>query len=148
MNKESGLTIIESLMTIALLGIAASGIVILFGGSAANALKADQTLVATNLAREVFEEIISDRATQGYATVLSNGISSYCNGSFGGNFSDYSCTGTFQEIAAPAAPDGNNLDDFTTPLASSGFLRAVVSVSWNGGTDSIQMVTLISDWTL
>ena len=148
MNKEAGTTIIEALLTIAFLGISAAGILVLFGGSTASALKADQTVVATNLAREVLEEIISDRANKGYVFVLSKGAGSYCMGSFGGNFSNYTCSATFQEVAAPVAPDGDNFDDFATSQPSSGYLRTEVTVSWNGGNDNIRIVSLITDWTL
>jgi type II secretory pathway pseudopilin PulG len=138
---------IETIVTLAFLGIAASGILVIFGGSTGDALKADQTVVATQLAREVMEKIFADRATQGYATVLSNGANSYCSGSFGGNYSIYSCAATFQEVAAPLGPDADNNDDFATPSAGSGYLRVTVTVSWNSGNDSISLVTLVANWT-
>lgn len=145
---EQGFSLVEAVLTILFIGIGVIGVMTVFRGSTASALKADQTVVASNLAREVYERMLADRLGQGYDTMVLNGASHYCNGSFGGNFSGYSCAATFQEVTAPSAPDGDSNDDFSTPDSGSDCIRVTITISWNGGSDSVEFVSLISDWVL
>ncbi len=146
---SDGVTLIETLFTILIIGIGLIGVLYIFGGTVSKSLIADQTVQATNLAHEKLEEIISDRANLGYdatETKLING--NYSDGQLTSPYNIYTRTVTYNYINVPSTPDGDNTDDFATiSLTDTGYLRVIVNISWNNGGDSINIATLISNWT-
>jgi Tfp pilus assembly protein PilV len=147
-GTSNGVTLIETLFTILIIGIGLIGVLYIFGGTVSKSLVADQTVQATNLAHEKLEEIISDRANLGYDNVetkLING--NYSDGTLPSPYNIYTRTVTYNYINVPSAPDGNDNDDFaTTSIIDTGYIRVIVNISWNNGGDYINIATLLSNW--
>lgn len=130
--SNKGITLIESILAMAILAAGLIGVMVVFVGGTSSSLEANTTVVAANLAREKLEEIIADRATHGYATALSRDYTD----NPGGNYSNYTRTVTITEV---------DNADLTTSELGSGYARVVVVVTW-GGPSGVQLETLIADY--
>lgn len=140
MTKMRGLTFIEVLLGTAIIGVGLIGILYIFGGSVRSSLIADQTVTASNLARQKLEQIIKDRAVVGYAQTIA---ANYSDGRLSGDYQAYTRNVTITEVD-PDADSGT--DDFLDPQPGSGFARVTVIVSF--GTESVKLETLIADYTI
>jgi type II secretory pathway pseudopilin PulG len=140
-----GVTLIEAVLTIAIIGAGLLGVMYMFSGGTRSSLLADQNIVAANLAREKIEQIIADRANKGYATTIAT---SYSDGQLTGSYSVYTRNVTIQE-KDPDADGGDDdfLDNCAIP-ACQGYARVTVTVSWNGGNNIVKEETLIADYTM
>lgn len=141
MKLSKGLTLIEAVLTIAIVGAGLIGVVYIFSGGTKGALIANQTVIASNLAREKMEQIIADRANKGYAVTIGT---NYTDGQLTGAYAPFNRSVTFTSVD----PDitGSN-DDFNTPLSNSGYSRVTVVVTWNGGANQVKLESLIADYT-
>jgi len=135
-----GLTLIEALLTIALIGAGLIGVMYVFHGGTRASLIADQTIVASNLAQEKIEQIISDRANKGYAATIAT---NYTDGQLPGEFDEFTRTVTIQEVDPD---DDDAVDDFLDASPGSGYARVTVIVAH--GSESVKLETLIADYTM
>lgn len=146
MNR--GLTLIESVLAIAVIGAGLVGVMIAFQGSVTSSLLADQSIIASHIAREAMESIIAQRdnnpnGNTGYDNVLTsinNNTYTFPNA--------YGQTGfTLTTTVTEMNPDDDNAtDDFLDAQAGSGYARVTVTVSWNGGANSTKVETLLAKY--
>ena len=145
----TGFTFLDAVLGLALLAAGLLGILYVFQGSVGSSLLADQTVIAANLGRETLEKITAQRDCKlsgcGYAAALTaiNTNHTY-NQSPVSAFPTYTITTTALEVDPDS--DGGT-DDFLDALSGSGYARITVSVSWNSGANSIQLVTLLGSYT-
>lgn len=140
-NTIKGFTLIEAVLTIGIIGAGLIGVMYVMNGGARSSLLADQTLIASNLAREKLEQIIADRANKGYATAI---VTNYSDGALSGEYSEFTRTVTMMEVDPD---DDNNVDDFLDASSGSGYARVTVIVSWWGGAQSVKLETLIANYS-
>lgn len=140
-----GFTLIECILAIAILGIGLVGVMYAFQGAANSSLIADQTVIATNIARDTLEQIIAKRDADGYSSTLTaiNTSNSYDENPVSG-FSNFVLNSTALEVDPD---DDDSTDDFLDASAGSGYARVTANVSWDGGNYSISLATLIADYT-
>lgn len=144
-----GFTFLDAILGLALLAAGLLGILYVFQGSVSSSLLADQTVIATNLGRETLEKITAQRDCNlsgcGYAATLTaiNTNHTYDQNPVSG-FSNYTITSTALEVNPDS--DGGT-DDFLDAQSGSGYARVTVTVSWNSGANSIQLVTLLGSYT-
>ncbi len=149
MKAIEGFTLIEAVLSIAVIGVGLVGMLYAFQGSVNSSLVADQTVIATNIARETMERIIAQRDCNesgcGYAATLTsiNTSNTYDENPVSG-FAGFVLDSTALEVNPD---DDDNSDDFLDASAGSGYARVTVQVSWNNGNRSIQLATLITDYT-
>jgi Tfp pilus assembly protein PilV len=137
--RENGFTLIESVLAIGLIGAGLIGLISLFGNLLSPALSADQSVIASNLAKEKIEQIIADRASKGYPTTLTT---NYSDGQLSGAYNEFSRNVTINEVDPD---DDNDSDDFLDPSPNSGYARITVVVAW--GKRSVKLETLITNYT-
>ncbi len=136
-----GVTLIEAVLTIAIFAAGLVGVMYIFFGSTTSSLLADQTIVASNLAREKMEQIIADRANKGYATTIAT---VYSDGLLTGNYNIYTRNVTILE----KNPDEDGgTDDFLDNQPGSGYARVTVAVTW-GAANMVKEETLLANYTM
>ncbi|MFH1654320.1 MAG: hypothetical protein ABIE74_09760 [Pseudomonadota bacterium] len=140
----SGLSLLEAILALAIVGVGLIGIMFVFSGGARSSLVANETVVASNLAKEKLEQVIADRANKGYAYVIAN-AGGYSDGQLPGNFSAYTRNVTILEVDPD---DDNSTDDFLDPAPGSGYARVTTVVSWSGATESVKLETLIAEYVM
>jgi Tfp pilus assembly protein PilV len=147
MKASLGFALLDALLGVALLAAGVIGLLYVFQGSASSSLLADQTVIATNLARETMETIIAQRDCNlsgcGYAATLTsiNTTQTYNQSPVTG-FTRYTASATALEVDPDS--DGGT-DDFLDASPGSGYARVTVTVSWNSAANSIQLVTLLGN---
>ena len=143
-----GFTLIEGILSIAVIGIGVYGLLNLFPLMMHSSLLADQTVIASNLAQETLESIIAqkdcDETGCGYSATLAdiNTNSVYDQNPVTG-FANYAVDATALEVDPD---DDNSTDDFLDASPGSGIARITVQVSWNNAGNSISLYTLIADY--
>lgn len=139
-----GFTLIEAVLSLAVMAMGLLGVLYAFHGMGSSSVLADQTVTATNIARGAIEKVIAKRDASGYASALA-AIS-------GGTFNQNPVTNYAPFILSVAAyevdpDDDGSTDDFLDASPGSGYARVTVTVTWNSGTKSINLVTLIANYT-
>lgn len=148
MTKPRGFTLIEIVLTLAVVAAGFIGIIWAFGALSAQSLVIDQTTVAINLAHETMEKIMAQRdcnnAGCGYSATLTsiNTSNTYDAASVPG-FTAYAIDATALEVNPDS--DGTS-DDFLDASPGSGYARVTVQVRWNSGTKSVSLATLITSY--
>ena len=142
-SNKSGFTLIEAVLSIALLGVGLVGIIFAFQGAASSSLLADQTVVATNIARDTLERIVQQRNVSGYAATRTSIDGGTYNANPVAGFTGYVLTTTESEVNPD---DDSATDDFLNAQAASGYARVTTVVSWNSAANSIRLVTLIVNY--
>jgi len=143
MNKK-GFTLIEAVLSIAILGIGLVGVIYAFQGAARSSLLADQTIIATNIARGTLERIVASRDANGYATTLTAINTSHTyNENPATGFPGFVLNTTALEVNSG---DNSATDDFLVAQVGSGYARVTATVSWNNSANSIRLVTLIVNY--
>lgn len=142
---SKGFTLIEAVLAIGLVAIGLVGVMIAFQGAARNAILADQTVAATNLARGALEHVITQRDAGGYTATLSSITGGSYNEASIVGLTGYALTVSASEVNPDVDP---GTDDFLDAAPGSGVARVTALVSWNSGRSSIQLVTLIAQYTL
>ncbi len=148
MKRVRGFSLIESTLSMLIIGAGFIGIVTAFQGSTQTSLLSDQTILASNLAAETLEKILAQRDCNqsgcGYASTLTsiNTTHTYNYNPVTG-FSGYVITSTALEVD-PNISTGT--DQFLTANPGSGYARVTVQVSWNNGANTISLVGLIANY--
>lgn len=139
-----GFTLIEAALATALLSAGLIGVLFAYQGAVRSSVLADQTVVATNIARRAVERIVADRIQNGYAAALTaiNTTGTYDENPVSG-FSGYVLDSTALEVDAD---DDDAVDDFLDASAGSGYARVTAQVSWNNGTNLIRLISLLADY--
>lgn len=133
--KKNGFTLIEAVLTLTLLAGGMMGVLTLFQRNVSEANDAEQTLVATHLARERMEQIIQDKKYDLYASIVSANYPSPEDLTAQG-FPGYTRTISIVEV---------NATNLTAPDAGSGYKRVTVSVQVTG-MDTVTLTTLLTEW--
>jgi type II secretory pathway pseudopilin PulG len=139
-----GFTLVEAVLSLALVATGLLGVIYAFQSMSQSSLLADQTVTATNIARATIERIIARRDANGYASTLAAVSTS---NTFDENpvtgFSGYVLNSSALEVDPD---DDGNVDDFLDAAPGSGYARVTVQVSWNSGSNSISLVTLMANY--
>ncbi len=148
MTRILGFSLLDALLGLALLSVGLIGMLYAFQGSVSSSGLADQSIIATNLARETLEKIVAQRDCQlagcGYASTLTsiNTNHTYNQNPVAG-FSGYAITAVGLEVDPDS--DGGT-DDFLDAKSGSGYARVTVTVTWNSAANSISLVTLLGSY--
>lgn len=135
MRSRRGFTLIELLLTVVVISVGLVGIMALFQNAAKGAMQVDLNVVATNLAREKLEQVVSDKVRLGYATF---GSVPYPDEAFSGEFSAYARSTAVREVASA---------DLSTTEVGSGYRRVDVTVSWGqGASKRVTVSTVLSSY--
>lgn len=143
-----GFSLIESTLSMLIIGAGFVAIVTSFQDSSQTSLLADQTIVASNLAAETMEKIFAQRdcnnAGCGYTSTLTsiNTSNAYDYNPVTG-FTGYVIDSTALEVNADADA---GTDDFLDASSGSGYARVTVQVSWNNGANSISLASLMANY--
>lgn len=143
-----GFSLIESTLSMLIIGAGFVAIITAFQGSAQTSLLADQTILASNLAAETMDRILAQRdcnnAGCGYSNTLTsiNTSNTYDYNPVSG-FAGYVIDSTALEVN-PNANAGT--DDFLDASPGSGYARITVAVSWNNGVNSISLASLMANY--
>ena len=129
-SGEGGFTLIEAIITLVVLSIAAVGVLSVFTTGiqgSANPLVLDQ---AVQLAQEKMEEAVALRKSGGFAAVASinPGVPAF--------------PAPFNTYAWSRVVD---CDPAFVPCPAQ-YQRVTITVSWNAGADSVSLVTLIANY--
>lgn len=145
MKWSRGFTLIEAVLSLGVITFGLLGVMYAFGSMASNSVLADQTVIASNIARGSLERVQSLRDTFGYSTARYYLITfNYFNQTPVQNFPAYNLTVTAPEVDPDE--DANVTDDFLDPLSGSGVARVTATVTWNGGKNTLSLVTIIADY--
>lgn len=125
--------LVELVVVVTLLGLSIPFFMRLFAEAARTSARPDLHTVALNLARERLETLSADKhnPSRGYAYLTA------------GNYPDESPVSGFLMSRSVAFTDVSP-DDLSTVQAGSGFRKAVVTVSWQGGGERAQLSTVFT----
>jgi len=143
MTSQKGFTLIEAVLSMALIGVGLIGMMYAFQGASQSSITADQTVVATYLAQETLERVLSQRDADGYNTTRTSIQNNNYNQSPVNGFPNYNITTTVLEVDPD---DDDNVDDFLDALPASGCARITTTITWNNGASSLQLATLITEY--
>lgn len=136
LKKKLGFTLIEVLITCAIIAGGLFGLMVLYSNSSQTVMEADINLMATYLARERLEQLVSDKAHFGYDSVVNDTYETTETVSVG----DHYFTRSFSIYEV-------NKDDLLTAEADSGFKRIDMTISWGMAADQlINLSTVITDY--
>ncbi len=142
MNKR-GFTLIEAVLSLGVMAIGLLGVIYAFQGMSRSSVLADQTVIASNIARATLDKIAAKRDASGYASAFSAVIGGNFNQNPVANHPSFAVTATTYEVNPDK--DGGT-DDFLDASPGSGYARVTVTVSWNNGANSLVVVTLIANY--
>lgn len=127
-SQDSGFTLIEIIITLVVLSIAAVGVLSVF--TAGMSGSADPLILnqALSLAQEQMDMAIGLRRVQGFAAVTAVGVTA-----FPAPFNAYS----WERVV--------DCDPTFAPCPAQ-YQRVTITVSWNAGADTISLITLIADY--
>lgn len=135
-KKIFGFTLIETLLTVVIIAVGLFGLMVLYYNATRNVMEGDINLMATFLARERMEQLISDKVNNGYASVTNSQYVTTSSVSVGNHF--FTRSFNIYEV------DGS---DLTTPLDSSGYKRIDMTVSWGASVgQSLTLSTLLTNY--
>lgn len=144
MRDRGGFTLIEAVLSLGVLAIGLLGVIYAFHGMGESSVLADQTVVASNVARGAIERVIAKRDASGYAAALT----AISNGSFNQNpvtnYPPYTLTVSAYEVNPDK--DVGATDDFLDASPGSGYARVTVNMTWNTGKNSMNLVTIIANY--
>ncbi len=134
MRARAGYTLIELAVTVVIAGLALPPLLNVFTQAALPSARPDLHTAALNLAREQMEVIAADKfnTSRGYA-YLSEKFYPPEDPVPGFLFSR---TVSFSDVAS---------SDLSTVQAGSGYRKAVVTVSWDGGASSVILRSVFTD---
>lgn len=133
-----GFTLIETILAIALLGIASMGLWAAFYTTVRSSGASEMMVTASFLARQQLEKVIADKKFQNlHYDYIKN--ANYPNGQLPPPYSAFSRMTGIREV---------NPDDLITDSNNSGYKRVEVMVLWNDGTQqrSVNLSTLVTNW--
>ncbi len=129
-----GFTLVETVLSVFIIGVALFGLMHLFQGSVRTAADTDQAVQAASLARERLERILFDKKMNGYDFVTQANYPAVEN--FTGAFAPFTRTVAIREVRET---------DLTTDQANSGYKRVTVGVQW-GANGHVTLETLATKW--
>lgn len=136
--KKNGFTLIELIMTIAIISVLLPVMISAFFNPVADSVWGDQMVQAMALAQEKMEEIYATKANSsaslGYSYITS---AHYPAESPVSGFSAFNRSVTITEVSGT---------DLSTTSAGSGYKKIVVAVTWNSGADSVQLTGVLGDY--
>lgn len=131
-----GFTLIELILTTMIISIGLFGVLVIFGSSISGVISGDANIVATYLAQEKMEQLISDKVNYGYAYMNNSNYTTTEDISYGG----YTFTRSFNMYQVQP---GN----LTTAQSNSGYTRINLTISWGGGsTEHLDISTLVASY--
>lgn len=131
MTKQKGFTLIEAIITLVVLSIAAVGVLSVFSTGMKGS--ADPLLLSQGLllAQEKMEETKAWQRSAGFAAVVAG------SGVFPPPFDAFSWARVVNCVDATLNP---------APCAGAEHKRVTVTVAWNSGAESLNLVTLITNY--
>ena len=136
-SSQSGFTLIETIMALVLIGIIGVGILSYFVGLGKGSSEQALVVQATALAQEGMEQLLADKKTNGFASVVS-----IAPAPLSPPYDRYT-----REVEVFCVQEADlNTSSGTMPACNDSNIRAkrvVVTVSWSGG--SIDVSTVISN---
>lgn len=142
--QRKGFTLIEAVLSLGVMAVGLLGVLYAFHGMGSSSVLADQTITATNIARGAIDKVIAKRDASGYAAALT----SISNGNFNQSPVTNYAPFTLSVAAYEVDPDDDgSVDDFLDAAPGSGYARVTVTVSWNSGSKTLSLVTLIASYT-
>lgn len=143
-RRIRGFTLIEAVLAIAVVGMGLVGVIYAFHGMGTSSLLADQTVIASNIARGTLESIQADRDINGYFLALGEIQSGAHDMAPVPMYPAYSLTVTALEVDPDK--DAGATDDFLDPMLGSGYARVTATVTWNNGNNALSLVTMIAHY--
>lgn len=135
-RKKRGFTLIEVLFTVVIIAVGLFGLMVLYYNATRNVMEGDINLMATFLARERMEQIISDKVNNSYSYVTNSRYNTTSSVSVGNHF--FTRSFNIYEV------DGT---DLVTPLDNSGYKRIDMTVSWGTAAgQSVVLSTLLTNY--
>lgn len=135
-KKKTGFTLVEVLLTIVIISTGLFGLMSLFNNATRDVMAGDINLMATYLAQERLEQLISDKVYLGYDYVVNENYTTSAPASVGNNF--FTRSFNIYEVGS---------GDLITPEADTGFKRIEMTVSWGlSAGERITIPTLITDY--
>jgi type II secretory pathway pseudopilin PulG len=132
-NNQRGSTLVDVILTTAILGIALFGGMLAMQTATAHAVDNDLSSIATQLANEKIEEIMMDAQTQGYDYVSNDNYSSETIADH------YNMTRTVAIVEVDE-------DDLSTASEGSGLKTVEVTVSWGVGSyETVTLTTMVAE---
>lgn len=144
MRGRLGFTIIEAVLSLGIMAIGLLGVIYAFQGMGESSVLADQTVVASNVARGAIERVVAKRDASGYAAALSAITSGSFNQNPVANYPSYALTVSAYEVDPDK--DVGATDDFLDVSPGSGYARVTVNVAWNSGQNTMNLVTIIANY--
>lgn len=130
-----GFTYIEAILTMSALLISVLGMAMLFATVNRSAMNGQMTSIGMGLCEQKMEEIVSDKASQGYAYINSANYPAVEN--LTGTYVGFTRTVQIYEVDAA---------DMTTPQFGSGYKRIDVAVQWGPSpTDAVTLSSLVAN---
>lgn len=134
-KRNLGFTIIEAVLTMAILSFGVLGVMTLYQQNVARSSYSERTLKATLLAQQKMEQIVHDKTYNGYSYLVSGNYTSPEDLTAAG-YAGYTRTITFANVNA------NTLND---QVPNAGYRRVTVAVAISGG-ETVSLTTLVTDW--
>lgn len=143
MKRIRGFTLIEAVLAMAVLSAGLVGVMYAFHSMGTSSTLADQTVIASNIARGAIEKVVANRDAGTYAATLTAITGGSFNQNPVPNYAPYTLAVTAYEVDPDK--DVGATDDFLDSSPGSGFARVTSTVTWNGGQKTLSLVTVIAD---
>lgn len=132
-NNQRGSTLIDVILTSAILGIALFGGMLAMQTATAHSVDNDLSSIATQLANEKIEEIMMDAESQGYDYVSE------------ANYASETITDHYNMTRTVAIVEVDE-DDLSTASEDSGLKKVEVTVSWGAGSyETVTLSTIVAE---
>ena len=137
-NKCKGMTLVELVIGIAVIAVLFPVMISALFNPVVDSVKGEQMVQAMALAQGKIEEIYATKATNngslGYSYITS---SHYPAENPVSGFASFNRSVTITEVRGT---------DLTTPLNNSGFKKIVVTVTWNGGSNRVELTEVLGNY--
>jgi type II secretory pathway pseudopilin PulG len=143
-KNKKGFTIVDAVLSVALIGFAFIGFLTIFQSGVQKIRLTENLLIAINLSRGTHESIAAYKDRAGYAGTITqiNTNNAFDESNISG-FENFVIDAT----ALKVNPDNDDsVDDFLDADPTSNYARITVQVSWDSGAHSISLVSLIADY--
>ena len=135
LKNQKGFSFIEAILATVVLSFGMFGSLTLIQSATANSNYNDMRVVATNLATQKIEQIVSDKSFKGYDWIADE---NYTVEQLSASNAGFSRSVSVNEVDS---------SDLTTPEVGSGFKKVDISVTWGDEAyESITVSSIVTDY--
>ncbi len=133
-KSERGISLVECIIAIVIITIGITSLLQSFYTATASAINSEFVVIANNVANQQMENILQDKAQDGYDAILT---ASYPLTTQTVSNMEFTTTTNIYEVSGA---------DFVSASVGSGLKRVDVTTSWNGNQSNVSYGMIVADY--